>query len=304
MRFGLLYSLQSRPDKPATQAQIYREMLEEIEAGEVLGFDSAWLVEHHFLADGLCPSPLVAAAAMAARTRRMTIGTSMYLLPLHRPVQSAEDVAVLDNLANGRIILGVAAGYRPEEFAGYEEERSGREQRMEEQLDIMIKAWTTESFSYDGRYYKIPQTSVTPKPVQKPRPPIWIGASTRGGVRRAAQWADALVASPRHHIAELKQHFAMYGEYLQRFGKHPSCVPVIREVYCAPTTATGRSRGARRRDVYPRRNVWQVGGREAAARRSRRVGQGSGDRHLREPSRALHHRQPRSLRARDKALPE
>ncbi len=113
MRFGLLYSLQSRPDKPATQAQIYREMLEEIEAGEGLGFDSAWLVEHHFLADGLCPSPLVAAAAMAARTRRMTIGTSMYLLPLHRPVQSAEDVAVLDNLANGRIILGVAAGYRP-----------------------------------------------------------------------------------------------------------------------------------------------------------------------------------------------
>jgi len=130
MRFGLLYSLQSRPDKPATQAQIYREMLEEVGAGEDLGFDSAWLVEHHFLADGLCPSPLVAAAAMAARTRRMTIGTSMYLLPLHRPVQSAEDVAVLDNLSNGRFILGVAAGYRPEEFAGYEEERSGRERRM------------------------------------------------------------------------------------------------------------------------------------------------------------------------------
>ena len=107
---------------------------------------------------------------------------------------------------------------------------------MEEQLDIMIKAWTTESFSYDGRYYKIPETSVTPKPVQKPRPPIWIGASTRAGVRRAAQWADALVASPRHHIAELKQHFAIYGEYLGQFGKHSTCVPVIREVYCAPTT--------------------------------------------------------------------
>jgi alkanesulfonate monooxygenase SsuD/methylene tetrahydromethanopterin reductase-like flavin-dependent oxidoreductase (luciferase family) len=107
MRFGLLYSLQSRPDQPASQARIYREMLEQVEAGEGLGFDSAWLVEHHFLADGICPSPLVTAAAMAARTRRMTIGTSMYLLPLHRPVQSAEDVAVLDNISNGRIILGV-----------------------------------------------------------------------------------------------------------------------------------------------------------------------------------------------------
>ena len=237
MRFGLLYSLQSRPDKPATQAQIYREMLDQIVLGEELGFHSAWLVEHHFLADGICPSSLVVAAAMASRTRHMTIGTSMYLLPLHRPVQSAEDVAVLDHLSNGRFILGVAAGYRPEEFAGLGEERAGRERRMEEQLDIMIKAWTTESFSYKGRYYQIPEISVTPKPVQKPHPPIWIGASTRSGVRRAARWADALVASPRHHIDELKQHFAIYGEYLQQFGKHASCTPVIREVYCAPTTA-------------------------------------------------------------------
>lgn len=241
MRFGLLYSLQTRPDKPATQAQVYREMLEQVAAGEELGYDSAWLVEHHFLADGICPSPLVTAAAMAARTRRMTIGTSMYLLPLHRPVQSAEDVAVLDNISNGRIVLGVAAGYRPEEFAGHEEERSGRERRMEEQLEIMIKAWTADSFSYEGRYYKIPETTVTPKPVQKPRPPIWIGASTRAGCRRAAQWADALVASPRHHLNELKQHQAMYGEYLQRFDKSPACVPVIREVYCAPTTAQAES---------------------------------------------------------------
>jgi alkanesulfonate monooxygenase SsuD/methylene tetrahydromethanopterin reductase-like flavin-dependent oxidoreductase (luciferase family) len=241
MRFGLLYSLQSRPDKPATQAQIYREMLDQIVLGEELGFHSAWLVEHHFLADGICPSPLVVAAAMASRTRRMTIGTSMYLLPLHRPIQSAEDVAVLDHLSNGRFILGVAAGYRPEEFAGHGEERSGRERRIEEQLDIMIKAWTTETFSHQGRYYQIPETSVTPKPVQKPHPPIWIGASTRGGVRRAARWADALVASPRHHISELKQHFAIYGEYLQQFGKHASCVPVIREVYCAPTTAQAES---------------------------------------------------------------
>src|SRR5260370_7411749 len=102
----------------------------------------------------------------------------------------------------------------------------------------MIKPWTTESFSYDGRSYKIPQTSVTPKPVQKPRPPIWIGASTRGGVRRAAQWGDALVASPRHHIAELKQHFALNGDSLQPFANHPPCVPPIRELYSPPTTAT------------------------------------------------------------------
>ena len=161
----------------------------------------------------------------------------MYLLPLHRPVQTAEDVAVLDNIAGGRFILGVATGYRPEEFAAYEEPRSGREPRMEEQLDLMIRGWTTERFSFSGQYYQVEDLSITPKPVQQPHPPIWIGASTRGGLRRAAQWGSALVASPRHHINELKEHYRMYRQQLQRFNKTASATPVIREVYVAETTA-------------------------------------------------------------------
>jgi alkanesulfonate monooxygenase SsuD/methylene tetrahydromethanopterin reductase-like flavin-dependent oxidoreductase (luciferase family) len=87
---------------------------------------------------------LLTAAAMAARTTRIKIGTAMLLLPLHRPIRVAEDVAVLDNIANGRFILGVAAGYRPIEFEGLGEGRKGREARMEEQLEILIKSWTTE----------------------------------------------------------------------------------------------------------------------------------------------------------------
>jgi alkanesulfonate monooxygenase SsuD/methylene tetrahydromethanopterin reductase-like flavin-dependent oxidoreductase (luciferase family) len=220
-----------------THADLYREMLEQITVAEELGFESAWLAEHHFLEDGICPSLLVTASAMAARTSRMKIVTGMYLLPLYRPVQSAEDVAVLDNIAGGRFILGVAAGYRPEEFAGRGEERSGREKRMEEQLEIMIKAWTTDSFSFEGQYYRVPTLSVTPKPCQKPHPPIWSGASTRGGCRRAAKWGSALVASPRHHLNELKEHFRVYREFLQRYGKKADAVPVIREVYVAETTA-------------------------------------------------------------------
>jgi alkanesulfonate monooxygenase SsuD/methylene tetrahydromethanopterin reductase-like flavin-dependent oxidoreductase (luciferase family) len=161
----------------------------------------------------------------------------MYLLPLHRPVQSAEDAAVVDNIAAGRLIFGVAAGYRPEEFAGHGEERFGREKRMEEELDIIIKAWTTDSFAYSGKYYQFPEMSVNPKPHRKPHPPIWFGASTKGGFRRAAKWGSALVASPRHHINELKEHFKVYRDYLREYGKQADEVPVIREVYVAETTA-------------------------------------------------------------------
>jgi probable F420-dependent oxidoreductase len=238
MKFGIgPFSMQAPPGSGTSHATLYREMLEQVAVAEELGFDSAWLVEHHFMDDGMCPSLLVTAAAMAARTSRITIGTSMYLLPLHRPVQTAEDVAVLDNIAGGRFVFGVATGYRPEEFAGHGEERGGREGRMEEQLEILIKAWTTDRFSFAGRHYRIDDLSVTPKPHRRPHPPIWIGASTPGGIRRAAQWGSALVASPRHHLNELKAHWERYRAQLRRFGKTADATPVIREVYVAETTA-------------------------------------------------------------------
>jgi len=238
MRFGVgPYTMQLPPGATNTHADLYREMLDQIALAEDLGFESAWLAEHHFLADGICPSLLVTAAAMAARTKRMKIVTGMYLLPLHRPVQSAEDAAVVDNIAGGRLIFGVAAGYRPEEFAGHGEERSGREKRMEEELEIIIKAWTTDSFSFSGKHYQVPNISVNPKPHQKPHPPIWFGASTKGGFRRAAKWGSALVASPRHHINELKEHYRVYRDFLREYGKQAAEVPVIREVFVAETTA-------------------------------------------------------------------
>ncbi len=238
MRFGVgPYTMQLPPGSSKTHADLYREMLNQIKKAEDLGFESAWLAEHHFLPDGICPSLLITASAMAARTSRMNIVTGMYLLPLHRPVQSAEDAAVVDNISGGRLIFGVAAGYRPEEFAGHGEDRSGREKRMEEELEIMIKAWTTESFSFSGKHYQLKDLSVTPKPFQKPHPPIWFGASTKGGFRRAAKWGSALVASPRHHVNELKEHYRVYRDFLREYGKQASEVPVIREVFVAETTA-------------------------------------------------------------------
>jgi alkanesulfonate monooxygenase SsuD/methylene tetrahydromethanopterin reductase-like flavin-dependent oxidoreductase (luciferase family) len=244
MKFGIgPFNLQVPHGSGKPHTQVYREMLEQVELAEELGFDSAWLIEHHFKEDGECPSVLLTAAAMAARTRRIKIGTAMLLLPLHRPVRVAEDVAVLDNIANGRFILGVAAGYRPIEFEGLGEGRKGREARMEEQLEILIKSWTMDSFAYSGKHYQFPEISVMPKPAQKPHPPIWIGASTEGGFCRAAKWADALCSSPRHHLSDLKNHYASYRRYLKEFGRQEACTPVIREVYCAESMKQAEEEG-------------------------------------------------------------
>src|SRR5438552_1972992 len=132
MKFGLIYSFQVPPGSGATHAQLWKDALREADLAEKLGYDSITLVEHHFLDDGMNPSLFVSAAAIAARTEHVKVGTSCYLLPLHHPIETAENAAVLDNISQGRLIMGVAAAYRDEEFKGFGISRAERGAKMEE----------------------------------------------------------------------------------------------------------------------------------------------------------------------------
>ena len=125
-------------------------MLECLPVAEELGYSSALFASHHAQPDGWCPSPLVALGAAAAVTERMRLGTAVLLVPLYAPAKLAEDVAVLDNLSGGRLILGVAPGYVSEEFAAHGVPRDERVPRMEEALDLMIAAWTQDTASFEG----------------------------------------------------------------------------------------------------------------------------------------------------------
>jgi alkanesulfonate monooxygenase SsuD/methylene tetrahydromethanopterin reductase-like flavin-dependent oxidoreductase (luciferase family) len=158
------------------------------------------------------------------------------LLPLYDPIQVAEQGAVVDLLSGGRLILGIAPGYRPEEFAGFRQPREFRGARMEECMNVILRAWSQERFSFEGKYYAYKDMQVTPKPVQKPHPPVWIGASIKQGIRRAAKYGVPLLASPRHRLAELREHFAAYRDYASGFQTHCDLVPVMRDVYVAETT--------------------------------------------------------------------
>src|SRR4030067_295496 len=119
MKFGIgLFSLQTHPENPVSYPELYRNTLEQVKLAEEVNFDSAWIAEHHFLEDGFCPSPIVTASAMATVTKRIKIRTCTLLLPLYNPVQVAEDAAIVDNISNGRFILGIGMGYNKEEFDG------------------------------------------------------------------------------------------------------------------------------------------------------------------------------------------
>jgi alkanesulfonate monooxygenase SsuD/methylene tetrahydromethanopterin reductase-like flavin-dependent oxidoreductase (luciferase family) len=167
--------------------QFYAEQLAQIRAAEELGFDEAWLTEHHFAEDGYSPALFPIAAAIAATTRRIRIGTYLVLLPLHNAVRVAEDAATIDIISNGRFDLGVGQGYGPNEFAGYGVNRKARAGRLEEGVEVIRGAWTKNDFSYLGRHYNVKGITLMPPPVQKPHPPLWIGAGAPKAIQRAGR---------------------------------------------------------------------------------------------------------------------
>src|SRR5256885_767538 len=140
---------------PIEGGHYYREALEEVTRAEELGFDSVWMEEHHAVTDHYWPSPLTVLAGFATRTSRVTLGTDILVAAFYHPVRLAEDVALLDVMSNGRVTLGIAIGYKPDEFALYGVELEKRGARFEEQLAIMKGLWTEERVSFRGRYYTV-----------------------------------------------------------------------------------------------------------------------------------------------------
>ena len=237
MKFGLLFSCQVPPTSGMSWQEPYEDMLKCLPIAEDLGYESSFQVSHHAQKDGLCPGPLIACAGAAAVTKRMRIGTGVLLVPLYAPLKLAEDIAVLDNLSGGRFVFGVAPGYVAYEFEAHGIPRKERVGRFEESLDLMTRAWTEDTFSFDGKYYQVPETRLTPKPAQSPHPPIWYGVSATKSLQRAARRRAIQVMSPRHGPEELIAHFKPYEEEAKALGWTIPERPIMRSVFVAETKA-------------------------------------------------------------------
>ena len=212
--FGLWYSLRN-PDKwHRPYPEIYEETLQQIAWAETIGYDDVWLTEHHFCEDGHAPSILPLAAAVATRTQRIRIGTSVLLLPLHDAVRVAEDGATIDILSNGRFELGVGIGYRPEEFDGLGINRKHRSVRTEEGLEIIRRLWEGETVDFDGQAYQIKGAKLSPMPVQRPRPPIWVGGFAPISAKRAARLGDGYIGT-----GDMTPFVPVYEQELEKLGK-------------------------------------------------------------------------------------
>jgi probable F420-dependent oxidoreductase len=195
LRFGLWYAFRNPLPWPTSFESLYGDVIDQIAWAETIGYDDVWLTEHHFVEDGHAPSPLVQAAAIAVRTKRIRIGTAVLLLPLYHPVRVAEDGATVDILSGGRFELGVGSGYSVEEFAGLGISRSERAGRMNEGLEIIRRLWDGESVTFHGKHFRIEGARLSPMPVQQPRPPIWAGGFGPAAMKRAARLADGYIGT-------------------------------------------------------------------------------------------------------------
>ena len=187
-RLGVWYDFRNPARWRVPWPQLYAETLDQAAYAEELGFASIWVSEHHFSEEGYLPALSAVLGALAERTSRARLGTAVLLAPLHHPLRLAEDLAVVDQLSGGRLDVGLAPGYKPDEFAVLGVPKSERGARTDETIEILQLAWRGEPFSYAGRHFRFDDVVVGPPPSQQPGPPIWVGGNSLAAARRAARY--------------------------------------------------------------------------------------------------------------------
>ena len=230
MRIGVgLFTGQVPLQSERTFHREYQDILRLVKAVEDAGLDSAWVSEHHFSADGYLPALVPMLAAMAARTDHIELGTGVVLAPFHDPIRLAEDLAVADQLAGGRLICGLGIGWRDEEFREFGIKRATRVRRLVEITEILRRAWTKERFDFSGRHYSYSGVAVTPKPARVP--PILIGGFADEAIRRAGRIGDGYISS-RAAPERVAEAFGMAAEERAAAGKDgPPHVAVLHNAF-------------------------------------------------------------------------
>ena len=227
VRVGIgLFTAQLPVNSERTFGQEYRETLELVRLAESVGFDSAWVSEHHGSSDGYLPSLLAMLAAFAALTERIELGTGVVLTPLHDPLRLAEDAAVVDQLSGGRLILGIGNGWREEEFRMFGASRAQRGARTEETIEVLRRAWTGRRFSFEGQTLRYDRVKVTPPPARPGGPPILLGGYDRKAVVRAGRLADGYVTDETG-ADEVRTNLELVAEGANGVGRDPNDLIVV-----------------------------------------------------------------------------
>lgn len=252
MEFGVLFTSHPNPaEEPYPHRGVHARTTAEIEEAERLGYDTAWIAEHHFSTNyGIMPDCFTYMAYLAARTSRIGIGAAVITLPLYDPIRVVENAAFVDILSNGRVRLGVGSGYRPYEFEGLGRDFDSRRDMVEEAVGLMFEAFHRRRWTHQGRFFRgrvEGPYEMLPVPVQEPYPPLYMAAGTDRSIGFAGRNGFGLMLSTLPSAETLARQIALYRQALatapaeRRLNPAAGQVDIARYVYVAETDAEARA---------------------------------------------------------------
>jgi alkanesulfonate monooxygenase SsuD/methylene tetrahydromethanopterin reductase-like flavin-dependent oxidoreductase (luciferase family) len=248
VRFGIEFGSYPADLDPAAVCQ---QVSERAQVAYRNNFEALFVAQHYLTGpDAAILQSIPLLAYLAGQVPGMYLGTAIFLLPLHHPVMVAEYIATLDNLARGKVLFGVGQGYRDSEFNSFGIDKRQRRGRLVEGLQVIRKLWSEDTVTFHGKYFHLDEVSSAPKPMQKPAPPILMGADSVKTVARVPEIADHWIASRRHSKGFLRDALPAYRRALEQHGKRFDGLFIFRDLCIADST---REAEQRIRDGYEKR---------------------------------------------------
>ncbi|MCH7553137.1 MAG: LLM class flavin-dependent oxidoreductase [Chloroflexi bacterium] len=235
MKFSTFHLFPKPKDWPVKQVYEYESQV--IQFADELGFDCSWVAEHHFRDYGVVPNSMVLFANLAAKTKRIRLGNAIMILPFQHPLRVAEDAAMVDIFTDGRLNFGFGRGYQSAEFTGFGVSMDDTRERTDEALDIILKAWSCETFSYHGKYYNFEGAAGVPAPVQKPHPPVYVASINPASIRHYAPQGIPFIVSGMESTEDLENSCKMWREIASEHGHDLTTRDIVcsRPVFLADT---------------------------------------------------------------------
>lgn len=232
MQFGLM--TRGQYELGDNMQQRFAELAEQVRLADRLGFASLTKGSHYSAWPYQDFQQLPYLTRMMAEAPNLRLNAGIILLPLHKPLDLAEQLATMDVMSGGRLIAGMGLGYRDVEFEGFGTAQTERIRRFEENLEAIRRLWTEEKVTMEGSHFALREASCPTKPVQTPHPPIWIGANADAAIRRAARLGTCWYINPHNRISTILEQLEVYRRALDELGKPmPEELPIRREVFVA-----------------------------------------------------------------------
>ena len=269
MRFALFYEIPvAKPWTRDSDHRAYKDTLEQALAGEEFGWDAFWTVEHHFLDEySHCSNPEVLYGAIASRTKRMRLGYGVRLMPkpYNHPVRTAESVAVLDLISDGRVDFGTGRSSTRAELEGFGIDPNDTREMWAEAIGHVVACWTSDEVELNGKHWQLPRRRVHPKPLQDPHPPIWGATSSEDGHRQIGEaglglCSFAVGVSPEEVKKKIDIYRAAVKTCTRPLGKwvHDQA-STFTMALCAPTEAEARDVARESFEWYPKAGARLIG---------------------------------------------